>query len=319
MIPNEFFYQLSVFSNRLLNTLGLSYAETAHTRAKFTKPVEGVVVHYTSGSDPIKTVRWFLEPKWLSGVSAHFVIAKNWPIKFKYLTEDLHLISDLPSMVVQCVPLDTRANHVRRMNSFMYGIELVNRGKMTKKLVRDFDPTETDGVYPARGAYWEGYSSLQLQSLVSVLRNLRTTFGIPYTRVLGHEHTQKNKFDPGPMLPLPLVRGEMSRDVSSGILDHVLLQRYVTTYAEHVWREWSGKWGTTDISLLMPEINLAFLNQDESVAKAGLKALGYDVTDLPFSIRMFQTMMGLKRDSVLGPKTIKAVYKRLKSRNFITK
>lgn len=318
----ELFNQLSEFSSRLFQSLDISWQSFTDGLKRFSDRPNGAIVHYTGGSDAIKTVKWFMEPRWRSGVSAHFVIAQGWSDSYKHLAYDLPLVSALPTMVVQCVPLDCIAIHAKRVNSMFYGIELANPGQVIRRNRQwvskaTKQPLSIDeGVYLAHDNYWTEYPVNQLRALVVMLRALRQTHGVEPSRILGHEHVQRNKRDPGPLMPLSLIRSDVARDASSGILAYVS-PRYAVTRRGYVWRDWSDIWGS-DMTSIMEEAREALQASDVDAAVVGLDALGYHVdSDLDFSVRMFQLMAGLDQDGIVGPKTVKAVYKRLKQLNFL--
>ncbi len=100
----DFFEQLTQFSRRVFfQGLGLP---TIGQESPWSGPalpldnITGTVIHYTTGNNLRDTVRWFLYKPYDARVSAHFVVADNWPEGMREYAKGLPLIEALPTMAV---------------------------------------------------------------------------------------------------------------------------------------------------------------------------------------------------------------------------
>ncbi len=240
----DFFDQLSEFSQRVFQSLGIDETECPWTSGPFRGGhPKGAVLHYTAGNNIDKTLRWFMKRKYNARSSAHAVVADGWPEGMRELAADLPLINSLPAMVVQCVPPDQIAWHATWTNSFCYGVEAVNVGELRRlpdgtwvshhkisEQAREWTmPWEHETKEPMRlfGRHWEPWTAEQLHTIAIMLWEVQTLHGTLRPEwVLGHENVQgmrtlrsetgvrlpfgTDKRDPGPGFPLEAVRRAIS-------------------------------------------------------------------------------------------------------------
>ena len=123
-----------------------------------------VIIHFTAQDSVQQTLHTFTVIS--TQTSAHYVIAKNGKV--------FHMVNDY-----------LRANHaglgkwgsVTDMNSCSIGIEIDNNGS-------------------------EPFTDVQINSLVALLAQLKTTYNIPQANFIGHQDfAPKRKPDPGPLFP----------------------------------------------------------------------------------------------------------------------
>ena len=177
----------------------------------FTEKLLGTIIHYTAGGSTGGTVKWLCDP--IAKASAHFVIGRG-------------------GHIVQLVPLDTQAWHAgvsewppqpplkdgrKGCNRFTLGIELCNKGVVVRDKSGKFcselggQLVEYKGSPPSllHNEWWEPYPSPQLNSLTSLLKQLK--FEAPegcVDKLLGHEEIAPGrKRDPGPAFPWERFRG----------------------------------------------------------------------------------------------------------------
>ena len=231
----EFFTQLAQFSRRVFEFLGLPNAVSPWVTPAFPagQPT-GAVLHFTGSRDAYSSALWFMRAELRSNVSAHVIIAPDWPVETRErFGAGLSLIQALPTMVLQCVPPDQMAWHATWCNDRSIGLELVNWGEVR------WDPAIGWVVYPkqwtqryyARGAAspqrawgrcWEPYPAEQVHCAVEMLRwyRRRREGAVREQWVLGHEQVQGaatgktggDKRDPGPLFPLQDVRAAAFSD-----------------------------------------------------------------------------------------------------------
>ena len=171
-----------------------------------------VIIHFTAQDSLQQTLKTFTITS--TQVSAHYVIAKNGTV--------VHMVNDY-----------LRANHaglgkwgsVTDMNSCSIGIEIDNNGN-------------------------EPFTPVQINSLLSLLAQLKKNYNIPQANFIGHQDfAPKRKPDPGPFFPWK-------------------------TLAQHGFGYWSD-----DILELPPD------GFDYTIA---LKLIGYDTTDKNAAIVAFK-------------------------------
>jgi N-acetyl-anhydromuramyl-L-alanine amidase AmpD len=320
----HFFLQLSVFSERVFSKLGIcnSYSPWSQDGLDF----KGAIIHYTGGTDPFNTIRWFMKRKFQEEIpsskrsSAHLVVADGWPEGMKSFAWDLDSIKILESMIVECVPPNRKAWHAGWANTEFYGIEIVNRGPVLAK-----NKEEEKGTVRVNDRNWEMYTFEQLASVSRVVRHLKNLRGDRFDTnlVLGHEHVQKNKRDPGPLFPMAQLRDFLTKYESAvggwtiSCLDHVddMRNRLLHGYAR---------------SKMTWDLVFDSVRSSSSVCfdpwyKAMFRLLGYPTSvggdgvchvDTQ-SIKIFQRMMGLKRDGIPGAKTKAAILDRAISLGFL--
>jgi N-acetylmuramoyl-L-alanine amidase len=171
-----------------------------------------VIIHYTAQDSVQQTLKTFTVTT--TQTSAHYVIAKSGKV--------YHMVNDY-----------LRANHagvgkwgsVTDMNSCSIGIEIDNNGN-------------------------EPFTIAQINSLLSLLADLKKAYNIPQANFIGHEDfAPKRKPDPGPLFPWK-------------------------TLAQHGFGYWSD-----DVLELAPD------GFDYTIA---LKLIGYDTSDVNAAILAFK-------------------------------
>lgn len=346
-MASEFFSQLQTFSERVFDLLGLPRVCPWRTASWPTAAPKGLIVHYTAG--PIlSALRWFMRAEHGAKASAHLVIGRTWPAGWQGLAEGLPLVLGLPAAVVQCVPPGDRAWHATWANHTHYGIELENHGEIrriggewrwwapSKKGAAEWT-SKWRGEDPeaAQGKHWEAYTDAQLVALYQVVRRVREVHpGIRASQLLGHEHVQANKFDPGPCLPLTLIRevGFAQSLPAGSLFDGVSVRpagmepaRRRKIALDWVRREFPLSRGATEMESLAC-LRRVLIGEDEQewrasrVAELALDLLGYrvpqGVVELE-TVQTFQRMMGLGVDGQVGPKTREALISRLAERGIL--
>lgn len=156
--------------------------------------MDAVIFHYTAGSSGRSSARYLADRE--TKASAHLVI-------------------DRSGEVWQLVPFNIQAWHAgrsawggrTRFNRFSIGIELDNRGPLTRRGDRFFNlfggevmPSDVytdyrDGVL----SFWHSYPAVQLNVLIEICRLIRQAY--PIRHWLGHSDISAHKRDPGPAFP----------------------------------------------------------------------------------------------------------------------
>lgn len=162
-----------------------------------------VVVDFTATGDLGRTASWLANPT--AKASAHVLI-------------------DRDGTVVQMVPLNRIAWHAGRsswkevtgLNRHSIGIELINLGKLTRSPEGAWltwtgepvpDPASRPGPDDTR---WHDYPEPQVQALISVLRAVSATYGIPPEDIIGQSDiSPQRKLGPGPAFPWEQVRAAL--------------------------------------------------------------------------------------------------------------
>ncbi len=352
--PINFFAQLAEFSQRLFKHFGILERSSPWSYGTFTDgEPEGAILHYTTGAYPIKTMKWFMERQRESEVSAHVIIARDWPLGFLEMASDLPLVQELPTMIIQCLPPSQTAWHATWCNRTHYGIELVNEGEVRRDKAggwvscqREWTAKYKPLASPKRspvfmaGRYWDPYGADQLLSVVEILRWLRKWKSDPLdpTQILGHELVQTAKFDPGPMFPLEMVRRTTFEDLHPTLYDwfgqfaknldyskytrnSLVIDWYRTEFAGYITTK--GAWAE-----FLNQVDISFLKQGTDFCPLGkliLGVLGYAVSDLAIegltqvdidSIKVFQHMMSLSIDGDPDMRTRAAMVARMRERGF---
>jgi len=281
------FDQLGEFSQRVFKRCFIEERSSPWSN-DFKQEPKGVVLHYTGGTNPITTAKYFFRRRYQARVSAHLVVGRDWPDQLRGFADDLPLVSALPTMVLQCVPHDKAAWHARAYNDTHFGIEIVNRG---------FMPSE-----------WESYPTTQCLTVLLLLGEYVKNYPIYPEQILGHEHVQKNKRDPGPYFPISEIRDLAFMPASMRIYTDILStwdpkSAHSCTYYG---------FGQSEPIL---ELQRRLVRSDPVAGMVALEFLGYFPVEK--SIPIFQRMMGLDVDGVLGPKTSVALWTRIKQQGWL--
>ncbi len=195
---------------------GYEQLRSANQSSRGDCDIDGVVVHYTGGSDGRRTAGWLCEES--ARRSAHFVGYRN-------------------GHGAQLVPLSRKAWHAgrsewtykgrvtRNCNRYTIGVELANHGLLEKGEDGGFWYTVGGRVFRYRGpepqhavltlpngnevaGWWEPFTAAQMVWLADLLDRLETA-GYS-TRLIGHDSiaTGRQKIDPGPLFPWEMFGGE---------------------------------------------------------------------------------------------------------------
>lgn len=321
----EFFSQLETFSDRYLTRWGQP-GWNCGWRNDWPCEPNGVIIHYTASSSLRGTVRWFCNPQYNARASSHWVVHHRRISAHDEFASDLPLVKALPVTVFQPVSRLKKAWHATWANSWAFGIENVNQGYIDKF---------GEELVELRRKYWYPYTPAQLHTnaiLVRYLMELYPTVGLD--RVLGHEQVQsertvmggkqmKNKWDPGPLFPLLQLRNQVLEGMAAR---SEVAHRHVPL---------TPVWDDVDImELVYPGNNsrALFWKELSQYVKSGkprragnvaMQLLGYDVptksttTYAATSVRIFQRMMGLLVDGIMGPITRRALRARLIERQIL--
>lgn len=292
----------------------------------------GAIIHFTADVDLKRVMRWFLEKRFNSRVSAHAVVAPAWTDELRELAKGLPLVEALPAPVLQPVDPWREAWHATWTNGWAYGIENLNMGELQCRAGEFFSwrPRDrsahdwttlwdvADGEpIPLLGRWWAPYTEAQLATNVELLQVLRSFHGheLVRSRVLGHECVQFNKRDPGPAFPVHAIREALFDDSWSGI--EVVESDFMNGQN---WRDARcmsafGEDSPTKAAEYFSREAQLFLGEGKkwSEMDLALQLLGYctrpEEGDIP--IRIFQQMMSLTVDGVVGGVTRRALLQRL--------
>lgn len=362
----DFFEQLDEFSRRYVkNELKLSSNLSPWGNLEYSAgEPKGAILHYTADEDIHRVLRWFLDEDLRARVSAHAVIADRRLGSHGALSKDLPLIYELPATIVQTRQYHMTAWHATWANSACYGIENVNAGPLhmlaapagsTPAVFATWRPRGKDGplwtdvwkvpykeAVRLRHKWWAPYTLNQIEANVVLLRYLQQlyqTLRKPW--ILGHEHVQSGKMDPGPAFPIDGVR-----------------QAVCDEWAPLAGYDWFNLydvdrlWGQTEVDGVVleyarltgdpgrnPSIFSAWTRFRVAVralpvvegfglaGKVALRLLGYHVTDWGdrldpdelASVSIFQRSAGIKVDGQPGSETKKALVSRLEARGLLEK
>lgn len=344
---SDFFEQLAEFSRRYLKGVisdGPVVASFSGTMFVGGDP-SGVVVHYTADENMERVLRWFLIERYRSQVSAHAIVAREWPDEARVHTTGLPLIAALPTMVVQIVPPTSRAWHARRwVNDQFYGIELVNAGQLRSRNGDFFSWRDSwDELWsfklgapsPLNGRWWAPYTRAQVEACAEIVRELQfdKVLIVP-ERVVGHECVQEDKQDPGPAFPLDLVRDYCLRPGDLDITARLDVFDQDPFMERDTWEDGIIRGAFAGVFGREPDRNPNFSHpaQDEhrewwaemvrmreiplSRLNAVMLRMGY-AGDSIWSVHTFQTMMGLVVDGDAGPVTRAAMLARARDRGIV--
>ena len=343
--PQQLFLQLQTFTQRLLSHLKLPDAGSPHGLSKFSKTPNGVVLHYTADPSFHNVCRWFCSE--LSDSSAHFVVAKQKLAEFEPLEAGLPLVAALPCTIAMLRPIDSEAYHATWANAWAYGIEVVNTGEV-RRVPADRnsyvwwprkDPSSAEWTKPYAqpgepwridGRYFESYPFPQLLCVAVLTRALMQHMGShDLWAILGHECVQgvntvgakgHDKRDPSQAMPTHLIR-QAVLDPDDGLqaLFGYNSPQSLRQYRLDLYEKSVGPQISADLVGQPP----SYIQKSYSMQKVFLAYLGYHVEDLHSdicapshnqSVRVFQTMMGLHADGVVGPTTAMALKHRFNDR-----
>jgi N-acetyl-anhydromuramyl-L-alanine amidase AmpD len=189
------------------------------------------------------------------------------------------------------------------------------------------------------GRWWSPYTPEQVAANITLLRELNGMFpgALKRSRILGHENVQstksgsgKDKRDPGPTYPLAGVRdaifSEAPIDQLSWFKHYGTDPRYgeavrdglVIGWVKEQAREPLPQDPTPEAAWKRFEVAVRQLpnEMDSDTFATGLCLLGYGGAGRG-SVEIFQRMMGLKSDAVVGEKTCEALIERLEDRGIL--
>lgn len=357
----DFFEQLSEFSKRFVQSelkIPIAISPWGSLEYRSGEP-KGAILHYTADDDLHRVLRWFLTPEMGARCSAHVVIADRRLTSQDDLGHDLPLVQELPATIIQVRQYHTMAWHATWTNTTCYGIENVNVGPL--RMISAPTRRHPDGIFTSwrprdrsspewtarwsvpykepiwlHNSWWAPYTTAQIEANVILLRYLQQLYGsLQKPWILGHEHIQKDKRDPGPAFPVhgirqalfddwtPVTRYDWFRlfDVDP-LFGQTVMDGVLIDYARKLDSERPNplvlpSWERFRLAIrALPDKDGFGLE-----GKTALRMLGYHVTSLEdqldldelVSVGIFQRMMGLKVDSQPGPVTKRALVKRLES------
>ncbi len=389
---NDFFEQLQVFSERFFDTLNIEERESPWGPDEYRGgSPRGAIIHYTADDDLDRVVRWFMREKYQSMVSSNVIIADRIFGSTEGLMEGLPLVKELPVTVVQCQRPELPTYHATWCNELCYGIEMLNVGELRESgtgLVSHWPRDRSSPKWtlpwnnPLKKAnegwqrLWEPYTAEQSITCVAVLRYLRELYpALDPSWVVGHENVQgldtigankHDKRDPGPILPLRLIRetafynGEWlgmdwgwaqafqndpdfcAKDRSRSVQIWAAYKKLQTTLeaedgmdeddreASQKLRRQPQELPSAAVSWARFESAFRAMTSDAhagfgAVGKTALSLLGYyipvihdDMSDEDrAALYLLQKLMGLKTDSIPGPRTRKALQARMIDRGIL--
>lgn len=302
----------------------------------------GAVIHFTADPDPVRVARWLLDHSYNTRVSAHAMILPRWTDETRELARGFPAVSALSAPVLQFVDPNSEAWHATWANEWAYGIENVYVGEVQCRggnffwwRPRDRSAAEWTSRWtadqgepmPILRRWWCPYPKDQVQANIELLRWLNAYFDGSLNNpamVIGHEHVQEAKSDPGPAFPLHAVRRGLLPDSYDGpVWDDTDLMHGQTWRDEKV-REW--------YSIKSPQKAWAVFSEDVNSQQVrvnqwdlwGLTLLSFELLGYVMgqgtndtSIRLFQRCMAVKADGIVGPITWRALKRRLKDQRLI--
>lgn len=324
----SFLLDVEEFSADYLKTLGLSPQGSPNGGGKLTS--EGIVLHYTVDQKAESVVRWLCDPA--SRSSAHFVIAQGRvmtpPVgRPEQLANNAYF---LPASIIQLRKPSATAWHATWANDLMLGVEMCNGGEIrfnaagTPHTCRGSDGWQpTAGPYvnnplKAGGRTFCGYNNAQLSSLALLCYALCQQFKLPLDEIVGHDMVQ-GRFTPGS-------GGHDKRDCG-GFDFHLLRAQLSQMHADDFWSSYRRAPNIKDgppqfgcqSHFAAVGVNASadwamrcqVKNRNEQAIYQVLRDLGYAVTRLGEKSNisqanhyaLFQHMMGLMPDGVMGPLT----------------
>jgi hypothetical protein len=340
-LAEQFFQELAVFTERWVKAnLGANqdYQSPWQSGVWGDGSPLGGIIHFTADESLERVMRWFLVEKFNARCSAHAVVATEWTESMRELAQDLQLVSALPVPVLQPVSPRKVAWHATWTNNWAYGIENINIGQLKNRegqfyswRPRDRSAEDWTTLWdidqgepmPLFGKWWCPYPTDQLETNAFLLKYLNILFdqSLERERVLGHECVQANKMDPGPSCPVFAIRRALYATDWRWLDDH-----RADVMHGHSWREvllcgWynvssgSNAWGYFE------DEAKTFLGAGKKWdgTTLALRILGYAEASTEITIRIFQRMMDLGVDGVVGKKTRQALLMRLQDRGFVSK
>jgi N-acetyl-anhydromuramyl-L-alanine amidase AmpD len=294
----ELLGQIATFSDRLALDLKIERTRSLWVGDKFaaTEPHQ-FILHYTASPFFYGNVRWFLQDNLDARVSAHYLVADRWDAITGKLAKGLPLVQALPVPIAEIVEPDRVAWHATVANRHAIGIEIVNAGPV--KALRQ----AKNAVHNCRsGGTFTPYAAEQIEATKQLIAELHRVpvVCVDPADILGHEHVQQNKVDPGPLFPVDQVRAQFCADET------------VSRFAARDWfYEFDGAMWLHTLAHTNPHL-------DAELPKVLLAAMGFHVTRNEAgifeaskkTIVAFQQLMGLAQDGVIGPKTKAALTQR---------
>lgn len=324
----DFFDDIKDFSADYLSSIGAP-ASGSPNGGKSLRPV-GIVLHYTVDPSARSVCRWLCAPE--SKASAHYIIAQGRvaPMRSRSESSAYHM----PASIVQLRSPSSTAWHATWTNDHMLGIEICNGGEVRFNQAGTphtfchgdgWQPTANPYVHnPIRagGRTFCGYNDAQLCSITMLVYALCQQFHIPLGNVVGHDMVQ-GRFTRG-------AGGFDKRDL--GGFDLSLLRAQVMGMNhQDFWNVYSrASRARAEVPLFGLQKHFEPIGANASAdwamrceAKKGseqamyrlMRDLGYDVDRLGEQngkpqtehYALFQRMMGLEPDGIMGPLTRAAV------------
>jgi hypothetical protein len=340
--PSEFFEQLEQFTALWVREYLGSYDPESpwHSEPWGHGQPKGAIIHYTADPDPVRVMRWFLLREHNARVSAHAIVLPGWTEETRKLAAGFSEIEKLSAPVLQAVGPDKEAWHATWTNGWAYGIENVNPGRLQCRRGQFFwwrprngsaaDWTSTWDIscgepIPLVGQWWAPYPRPQVAANVELLRWVHDYFDgcfVDRSRILGHEHVQGNKWDPGPAYPIHAVRRALFDHQYQEINEHAVDLMHGQTWRDALLQSWyetlnpNKAWA--DFSTDVNERQTARMTWDDwGIIMLILDLLGYSTADNNQSIRYFQASAGVVVDGIVGPITWRALKERLRALGYI--
>src|SRR5215207_1319810 len=186
-----------------------------------------IIMHFTTGTRMESTINHFKDAT--SGVSTHLLIGRS-------------------GRVVQFLPFDRIAHHSgfswweqqSNLNQSSIGIELDNAGLLIRKdgkwqrhkMIIPDDEVKQEVHWkqfkpnnPENFPGWQTFTKVQLDVALKIVRALTERYP-SIQEILGHDDVNlRNRYDPGPLFPMPRFRralfGREQPDIEEYVLNHV--------------------------------------------------------------------------------------------------
>lgn len=341
--PSEFFEQLEQFTALWVREhIGerVDPESPWHSEPWDSGQPKGAVLHYTADPDPVRVMRWFLIEGHNARVSAHAVVLKQWTPELRMLASGFSEIERLSAPILQAVGPDKEAWHATWTNGWAYGIELVNPGRLECRQGQFFWwrprngsaadwtslwKTEEGEPIPLLGHWWAPYPRQQVVAAVELLRWVDDYFDgclSDRSRIVGHEHVQGGKMDPGPAFPIHAARKALFDHDYHGLNEHAADLMYGQNWRDALLQSWyecsnpKKAWSAFSADVNGREVTRTTW-EDWGLMMLIMDLLGYSTADNSQSVRFFQASAHVAVDGIVGPVTWGALKQRLRSLGLI--
>ena len=282
------------------------------------------MLHFTAGNSYRGSVEWLSAEKEQAKASAHVVIGRcreTWADQF---VRRGGMLDQLPASIVQLRLPSQQAWHSTWCNKTMFGIELASCGEVREKNGTIVGPngdwseriTDPGPLVYAAGRIWENFTAAQMQTAIKVVQYYSAlSGGFNQQNVIGHEMAQGvktperlgcDKRDLGVWVDLPSFRQCVIGAKDPGTFS--LQPRQAPD--DKLFVKGTGSAAQMDAQASQQLIALGY----HMKKPAGARWLDGKTLENTESLRIFQRMMGLKADGILGNLSLAALAERVADR-----